>query len=224
MLSEYVAKIRPAATLALVAVGCSLAVSCAGDDPVDPTLAVLRLELDSCVAGTGNRATAAPIGRGLAVTVAHPFDAIAGFSVIAPDGSSTEATLVFRDRDRDIALIKFVDDVLPLPVRIGLDVTTDQPPDGVRIAYHRPEGTFVADATILRRVGVTLDGVGRRDGYELAADIEPGDSGSPVVNDQGQIVGLVFATSRTDDHGWAIAASEFVDLNDGGGAIDLSCE
>jgi S1-C subfamily serine protease len=40
----------------------------------------------------------------------------------------------------------------------------------------------------------------RRAALELAADVAPGDSGAPVVDGRGRVVGVLFATSREREH------------------------
>ena len=70
------------------------------------------------------------------------------------------------------------------------------------------EGVSIREGTIRRLVTITLDGAGRRAGIELDVEIEPGDSGAPVLTVDDSIAGLVFATNRNAPTGWAIAASE----------------
>jgi S1-C subfamily serine protease len=49
--------------------------------------------------------------------------------------------------------------------------------------------------------------------YELQATVRPGNSGGPFVLVDGQVGGVVFAASTTDDHiGYAIASSEVIPL------------
>jgi S1-C subfamily serine protease len=78
---------------------------------------------------------------------------------------------------------------------------------------------------VLRRVTASLDGVGQRAAIEIEADIRPGDSGAAVVDDDGRIAGLVFASSRVGERGWVVAASELSGaLTSIGEPLVLSCE
>ncbi len=199
--------------------------ACASDDPINPASAVLQLQLTSCRTGSANRATAASLGGGLGVTVAHTFDDVSGFQILTADGSSVEAELLYRDSNRDIALISFDDSGLSPSLRQGFAVSSTEPPDQVRVVYFRDDGPAVAEVEILRRVEVTLDGVGLRAGLELAADIQPGDSGAPLIDDHNEIVGVVFASARGGERGWAIASSEISSIAERRAApIELVCE
>lgn len=77
------------------------------------------------------------------------------------------------------------------------------------IVIERDGRLTVEPVTVERRVMITTEdihreGETRRPGYELAADIEPGDSGALLVID-GHGVGVVWSRSvRTDGKAWAI--------------------
>jgi hypothetical protein len=44
---------------------------------------------------------------------------------------------------------------------------------------------------------------------ELRGDVEPGDSGAPVLTSSGEVVGVVFAESRSrPGRAWAVDASD----------------
>ena len=160
----------------------------------------------------------------MAVTAAHSFDDVDGFRVVGPDDTSTPGFLVFRDRDRDIAVITFEDDKMPSGVQDGLVFAEDSEDTSLQVVLFRLEAPETQDVEVLRRVTLTLDGIGRRAGMELAADILRGDSGAPVVDDNGDIAGLIFATVRTGERAWAIAASEIATAPDDAAApIKLQC-
>ena len=94
------------------------------------------------------------------------------------------------------------------PLRI-FDLTAAD--DGAEVTiptYADADGVAIKQATVLRSVSATLDGEGHRQAVELSASIDPGDSGAPVVDADGHAVGMVFASSRRDDRGWAVAAAE----------------
>ena len=201
------------------------AAGCGGDDPIDPRAAVLEVLLDGCGRGVEDRATATAIGDGLALTVAHSFDDARAVALRAVDGDEVAAELVFIDRDRDIALLRFDEapGASPQPTLI-VRSDADDPTDEARIVVHRDGANVIETVLVVQRTAVTLDGEGRRDGIELSAVIEPGDSGAPLLGDDEHIIGMVFASSRTSDTGWAIAASELETIADNAGEpIVLSC-
>ncbi len=184
-----------------------------GDDAL--RAGTLQVSVDRCNGVARQRAVAVVVGDALAATVAHPFVDDKGLldveriTVTNGGDHSSAATVVYLDPTRDLALLR-VDDTLPA-TRLH-DATDD---DTLRLAHYRPDDSgearlVIAEAQLLSNGSVSLEGVGERDALGLAADIEPGDSGAPVLDDDGQVVGLVFAVDRDGKRGWAIAASEYV--------------
>lgn len=199
---------------------------CATDGPSDPAEAVLHVALAGCGPGIGSRATAVSIGDGLALTVAHAFDGVDGVSLSTANGPDVSAQLVFVDPERDLALIAFDPGDVGDAVARGLEIWSDDqgPTDHADLIVFRDGAHETMRVTILRRTEVTLDGEGRRDGIEIDALVEKGDSGAPLVDADGRIIGLVFASSRLTETGWAAAASEFEEIGDlAGDPIPLSC-
>jgi hypothetical protein len=66
------------------------------------------------------------------------------------------------------------------------------------------------DPRVVRRADASLDeSAWRRPVLELRTEVEPGDSGAPVVTPSGRVAGVVFARSRSRAaHAWAIDASD----------------
>lgn len=66
------------------------------------------------------------------------------------------------------------------------------------------------DPRVVRRADASVDGSGwRRPVLELRSEVEPGDSGAPVVTSSGRVAGVVFAESRSRaGYAWAIDASD----------------
>ena len=84
--------------------------------------------------------------------------------------------------------------------------------DHVRMLGGAASGT--EDGLITRRVNVRTNVVGNdetavRAGYELALEIEPGDSGAAIVDDDGRLVAIVFARStRRESVTWSTSVAE----------------
>lgn len=211
---------RLIAGLTVIALGLGACRSSATTVP-DAEDAVARIEAESCGGIEVLEATAAAVGPNLLVTVAHTFDRVRGFDVVVSGGATTGAELVWVDTDRDLALLR-TDDPLPQ----WLEFATAEEGEVTRlISAADPDGLTVKRAVVLDVTPVTLDGVGERQALQLEADIQSGDSGSPVINDAGELVGLVFATTRTAERGWAIAADEIEPVIDQTGDVpELGCD
>jgi S1-C subfamily serine protease len=169
----------------------------------------VKLEATGCgVLSSGSGWVVAP---DLVVTNAHVVAGSPTVLVRRPDGSRLDGDVVAHDVRRDLALVA-VDGLGldPLPrgrADAGEDAATFGHPLGreqLRVAPARVEGSLVADG----RPG----GDGADDGREvvvLAAELALGDSGSPVVDADGTVVGTVFAVSPTDlGTAYAIADTE----------------
>lgn len=172
---------------------------------------LIRVEIQPC-AGLGmQRATAMAVGPDFALTAAHSFEAAKAatlrFSNEAGSEITVEARLIAADMDKDIAVVAPVVN-LDEPWR-AFSFGDPVAPQSVTVeTYADADGPVTKQADLLRLVNATLDGEGRRAAAELGADIDPGDSGAPVLNPNGRVVAMVFATSRTSDRGWAVHASE----------------
>ncbi|MDA0185590.1 trypsin-like peptidase domain-containing protein [Solirubrobacter phytolaccae] len=156
------------------------AAGCGGDAP-----SPLRVTVHS--GGLADeRATAVATGDGRVLTVAH---AVEGARSVRVDGRA--ARVVRVDRRRDVA-------ELAVP---GLAAGAARfARGGDTVEVHLLRGTV--SARVLRRVTARLDGASRP-ALELATRVQPGDSGAPVTDQDGRLVGLVFA--RGDDSTWVAA-------------------
>ena len=200
------------ALLCLAFAGCGGLSDEAAPDFEDPTDIVLHLRGDGCAPNIAGLATVVDIGDGLGVTVAHGFDDLATFEVVEADGTVVPAELLAMDRGVDLAVLSLdrgsVDahtSVAPADDRLGETATV--------VTFSRiDDGPTAREADVLRRVTLTLDGEGRRLGYELGVDVAPGDSGGAVLDADGRLGAIVFASARGDDRSWSTASSELTDL------------
>ncbi|MFV0524559.1 MAG: trypsin-like peptidase domain-containing protein [Acidimicrobiales bacterium] len=122
-----------------------------------------------------------------------------------PNEGEVGARLVGLDTDRDLAVI-----ALDGPTTSSLP--TAAPVTGATVDMITVDpGPVRRPLTVLRQIDVTVDGAGRRRGLELEGTVELGDSGSPLLNGDGSVVGLVFAESRGAERGWAVSSGELDD-------------
>ncbi|MDA0173766.1 trypsin-like peptidase domain-containing protein [Solirubrobacter taibaiensis] len=137
-------------------------------------------------------ATGVAMGDGRVLTVAHVLD---GARSVRVDGRP--ARVVRVDRRLDLAELA-VPGVAAQPLR-----TADAGDDAVLHVFRA--GRAVALATRVRRRVTASIGGHSRPALELAAVVEPGDSGAPVVDARGRVLGIVFA--RGSRGAWAVAVS-----------------
>jgi S1-C subfamily serine protease len=182
--------------------GCAVVVAgCGGSRPADgPPPRVLRVT----VAAGGlvpEIATGVATGDGRVVTVAHALD---GRRAVAVAGRPAHVLRV--DRRLDLALLA-VPRLRAPTLRLGSDERRAE------IAVLRDLSPRTIAAAIRRRVLIRWrdrpgDPPRDRPGLEVAARIDPGDSGAPVLDRRGRVLGLVYARSHDRENtAWAIDAS-----------------
>jgi S1-C subfamily serine protease len=137
------------------------------------------------------------VGEDLIATNAHVVAGERTTEVIRDDGRRLDATVVAFDADRDLALLQVAGLNRPALVLAAAD------PGDVGGVFGHPRGEPLRIAPFA--VGRLIDAVGRniydtglveREVLEVAADLEPGDSGAPLVNPSGEVVGITFAIAR----------------------------
>lgn len=184
---------RRAAALALAT--ALLATACGADRdaaaPRPPTL----LALTAGAAGPGREvATAFVSGDGRAVTVAH---AVAGQRPVVVAGR--RAGVLRTDARFDLAVLR-VPDVRAPAVRTARARAGQR----VRVSVLRDGEPRLLPATVRRTITARI-GRHTRPALELDATVLRGDSGAPVLDEQGRVVGVVFAQSATGpDRAYAV--------------------
>lgn len=160
---------------------------------------------------------------GVVITNAHVVAGHESTTVELPGGGSHEALLVHFDPDLDLALLEVPGlsaPALELAPPIGAEAPTAGE-EGIVAGY--PGGGrlelspyLLADRVIARGSDIYGARTVLRDVLVLATELEPGDSGSPVLNSAGVVTGLAFAVAR-DKEAVAYALSE-AELRDALGA------
>ena len=193
---------RPRACAAAVA-AASLAVlagGCGGSDAQRRPPKVLRVT----VAAGGlvpEVATGVAVGDGRVLTVAH---AVAGRGAVRVAGRPARVLRV--DGRLDLALLA-VPGLRAPAVRLG-EVARRVTLAVLRDGRPTPLGGAVRRRVVIRFRDQPSDPPEVRPGLEVAASINPGDSGAPVLDTRGRVLGVVYARSRDRaDTAWAVDAS-----------------
>jgi S1-C subfamily serine protease len=153
-----------------------------------------------------------PLDSRHVITAAHVVAGTSNHRVIDPQGGSIRGVVVFINTDIDIAVIR----VASSPDHI-LEMTT-QPAqrreDGAAIGYPGGGKRRISPA----RVRARTEAVGRdiynrklvsREVYVLSAKVIQGNSGGPLVDDDGVVRGMIFAASADDaNEAYALTATE----------------
>jgi S1-C subfamily serine protease len=134
------------------------------------------------------------VGDGLVVTNAHVVAGEDETIVQRSDGSEVRARVVAFDPDRDLAVLAAPDLDRPALTR---DAIAE---GGVGAAFGHPGGGALRAAPFSVGEKVTATGTDiydrdrtSRQVLVLAADLQPGDSGSALIDPDGDVVGVVFA-------------------------------
>jgi S1-C subfamily serine protease len=146
---------------------------------------------------------------GLVVTNAHVVAGLDHPRVETQDGRHADSDVVAFDGNRDVAVLAVDLDVPPL-------VRADGHVDDLGSLFGHPEGGPLREASMriaqeISARGTNIDHTAptTREVFVLAAVAEPGDSGAPVVNTNGDVVGVLFAFDLSQpDTSYALTDSE----------------
>ncbi|MEO8106242.1 MAG: MarP family serine protease [Actinomycetes bacterium] len=150
-------------------------------------------------------------GPGRFLTNAHVVAGTKSIQVVREDGQAAPGEVVYFDPDMDLAVI----DAPDLGVRaLSFSGSGSRGDDVAVIGYPENGGLDATPARIrdeLVAPGNDIYGGGAvvREVLSLRADVRPGNSGGPVVNREGDVVGVVFAASvDRDDTGYAMTSRQ----------------
>lgn len=150
-----------------------------------------------CAGPTTEVGSGITLGRkGQVITAAHAVAGATSITVIDSDDHEFPATITAFDKDVDLALL----DVPGLDTS-PLDVGETRLGDAVAVVWSPEDGVHTLPVRITKRLKITIEDiyvedVARRAGIELEGDVSVGDSGGAVVDENGDVVGIIYARSR----------------------------
>jgi S1-C subfamily serine protease len=167
-------------------------------------------------------------GGNLVITVAHTIKGATSVTVVDVNGVEYESRVLAFDKDADLAVL----DVAGLSAP-GLGVATDPfsfagETEGSILTWGPEEGVERVPIELVKPLIVTIediyvDEVVERTALEIAGSVTGGDSGGPVLDADGDVVGIVYANSRGRDQvGFATDQRELAAILEsaGGATVD----
>lgn len=172
---------------------------------------VVRISGTAYACGQNQSGSGFVVARNRIVTNAHVVAGVEHPVVEAPNGQAIESRIVYFDSSHDIAVLE-ADGLAAAPLAMGSDlgVGADAVVDGY--PYGGPFTTGAARVLAVTRSTVA-DIYGRSEStrsiYSLAATVQPGNSGGPLLSTDGRIAGIVFARSADQSNlGYAMTDDE----------------
>src|SRR3712207_2756793 len=152
------------------------------------------------------------------MTNAHVVAGVRDPEVVVGD-ETVDATVVFYDPELDIAVLSMDTGSAPV-LPFNPPTSPAQPKESVAILGYPEDGPFhIAAARIRSQQRLSSPDIyGENEGsvirevFAVRGDVRPGNSGGPLLDSTGQVVGVVFAASVTDrDTGYALTAAQVAD-------------
>jgi hypothetical protein len=181
------------------AIGAPLPLPASVDTPGVNRAAQAVVKISSLGCGGLVTGSGFPVGSGYILTNAHVVSGTSRHTILTPAGAELPGTVVFFDPERDVAVL-YVQDYRSAPLVFG---PAQRGTKGAVIGYPGGGAEQVTPAVVDGRI----DAEGRdiynanlvtRQIFVIQAKVRPGNSGGPLVDLEGRVLGLVFATSAGD--------------------------
>ena len=140
-----------------------------------------------------------PLGGGYVVTNAHVVSGTTSHAIQKPDGSVLHAEVVYFDPEKDVAVLYVQGFNVP-----GLtNGPAGRGTEGAVIGYPGGQAEKVVPAVVDGEVSaqgrdIYDQNLVTRQIFVIQAEVRPGNSGGPLLDTQGRVLGMVFATSASD--------------------------
>lgn len=178
---------------------------------------VVRIGGTAYACGQNQTGTGFVVAPGRVVTNAHVVAGVDVPVVEAPNGEVLEGRIVYFDPFDDLAVVA-VDDLSAAPLElspalaVGDTAVVQGYPHGGPFTSGPAEVLAVSSERIADIYG---DDEAVREVYTLAAVVQPGNSGGPLLTAEGDVAGVVFARSAVDaELGYAMTNAELAPVAD----------
>ena len=175
---------------------------------------------DASGASVGTGAGVVVNASGAVLTALHVVDGAEGVQVRFSDGTRADAEVRTRRAEDDIAVLavdQLPEVVVPAVLGGGAQVGQDV------IAVGHPFGlsrTLTSGVVSGLDRSVRLDDGGELDGLiQFDAAVNPGNSGGPLLNEAGQVIGIVTGLANPADQAFFVGIGFAVPIQTAGGAV-----
>jgi uncharacterized membrane protein required for colicin V production len=161
---------------------------------------VLKIAGTAYECGQNQTGTGFVVSPGRVVTNAHVVAGVSQPVVEIPGGGAMPGRVVYFDSQHDLAVLA-VDGLPSTPLQLTADL-----PAGTAAAFagYPHGGPFQSKPATVQDIATVLvpdiygNNPAPEDVYRLAGDVQPGNSGGPLLTTDGQVAGVVFAKATTD--------------------------
>lgn len=174
-------------------------------------VAASTVKIDGMACRARREGSGFTVAPDVVVTNAHVVAGERETSVVRPDGARLRAVVTAYDSDRDLAVLRvqgLAQPTLPLgEPQVRSTTAVLGHPDGQDPLAVSP--ALIRREQLAQGYDLYADHLIKRNVLVLAAALRPGDSGSPLVDGRGSVVGVAFAISlSTDDMAFALSTTE----------------
>ncbi|MFJ6456606.1 MarP family serine protease [Paenarthrobacter sp. NPDC091669] len=161
---------------------------------------VLKIAGTAFECGQNQTGSGFVVSPGRVVTNAHVVAGVSQPVVEVPDGGALPGRVVYFDPQRDIAVLA-VDGLQSSPLPMSEDLPEGSP---AAFAGYPHGGPFQSKPATVQGISTIIvpdiygDNPSPELVYKLAGDVQPGNSGGPLLTMQGEVAGLIFAKTTTD--------------------------
>ncbi|MBH0131537.1 MarP family serine protease [Salinibacterium sp. NK8237] len=168
---------------------------------------VVRITGNAYACGQGQTGSGFVIASERVMTNAHVVSGTTGPVVEALNGQVLPSSIVYFDSVNDLAVLA-VPGLSADPLRLGV---TARPGTSTAIQGYPYGGPFSTHASLVQQIStfespdIYGDGGSPREVYTLAGQVNPGNSGGPLLTLDGDVVGAIFGSSTEQDNvGYAL--------------------
>jgi len=172
---------------------------------------VVRVSGNAYACGQNQSGSGFVVAKNRVVTNAHVVSGVTELVIDVPGGESVSGTVVYFDPIDDLAVVATSRlSATPLELSDPLEVGNDAVFDGYPFGGPFTTGPAKVLAVGQERVDdIYGDSTNPRDVYTIAADVQQGNSGGPLLTEGGDVAGVIFAKSAdTANLGYAMTNEE----------------
>ena len=172
---------------------------------------VLKIAGTAYQCGQNQTGTGFVVSEDRVVTNAHVVAGVSEPVVEMPDGGAMPGRVVYFDTKHDLAVLA-VEDLPVQPLPLSTDLPNGSP---AAFAGYPHGGPFQSRPATIQDITTVLvpDIYGSNPSpeeiYRLAGNVQPGNSGGPLLTTEGQVAGVIFAKATSDaEMGFAITMDD----------------